>query len=308
MRRSFFIPLLIMLIGCSEAPLTVQKVIQLDYASGSGITSLYKQVYVIGDDMNYLLVCDTNFNPTDTIYLQDSQLTRIPKDIKQDLEAATFNRIKKMPVIFLFGSGSDTNRNRGWIVNPFKKEKRSISLDTFYRRLTGEGIKEVNIEGAASFYAGFVLANRGNLGNPSNHLVFLPPGFWEKQSSAWLRVVKIGPGKEDGGFRGVSGLDYSKSSDRLIMSVSTEHTYDNVSDGAIGKSYLWIIENISAKSRMVALNPNKVIDLEEMDDRFKGQKVESVCILSETKKEMVLALACDNDDGKTTIFQIKLKK
>jgi hypothetical protein len=307
MKRTLpFLVLAAIIISC-KPDLIVDSVVQLDYASGSGIATLNKQVFVIGDDLNYLLVCDSNLTSADTIYLADSQLTRIPKNVKQDLEAATIQRFRGLPLLLLFGSGSDSNRNTAWVVNTFKRERQRIELDTFYSRLMAEGIKDLNIEGATSFYNGYILSNRGHFGNPANHLVFLRPGFWEDQSSAWFRLVKVGTGKEDNSFRGVSGLEYSKRSDQLLLTVSTEHTYDNVSDGAIGKSYLWIIDNISSKRRMAAINPSRVIDLEKADERFRGQKVESVTILSESRKEMVVALVCDNDDGRSTVFKVRIK-
>ena len=59
---------------------------------------------------------------------------------------------------------------------------------------------------------------------------------------------------------------------------------------------------------MAAINPNKIIDLEEMDERFKGHKIESVCILFENKKQMQLALVADDDKGTSILFKITLKK
>jgi hypothetical protein len=97
-------------------------------------------------------------------------------------------------------------------------------------------------------------------------------------------------------------------SDELLLTVSTENTSSSTEDGAIGKSYLWIINNISSKKNMAAINPNKIIDLEEMDERFKGHKIESVCILSENKKQMQLALVADDDKGTSILFKVTLKK
>ncbi|MND05646.1 hypothetical protein D3C83_265740 [compost metagenome] len=51
-----------------------------------------------------------------------------------------------------------------------------------------------------------------------------------------------------------------------------------------------------------------IIDLEEVDARFKGQKIESVCILKETKDFLHLALAADNDDGSSTLFRLVVEK
>jgi hypothetical protein len=93
------------------------------------------------------------------------------------------------------------------------------------------------------------------------------------------------------------------------MSVSTENTVNSYDDGTIGKSYLWIINDISSgKKRYLALNPDRIIDLEEIDERFKGHKIESVCIISENRKQMELVLSADDDKGKTTLFKLLLDK
>ncbi len=300
--------LLILTVSCSPQ-LDIEKMVTIQYPSGSALVILHNEIYLVGDDVNYIQVLDTLFASLDTIALEGLQGTRIQKDRKQDLEAGSLLKIRGLPVLFFAGSGSlDSLRNQGWLVYPFKKEKMGIRLDSFYHRLQQSGIKELNIEGITATPGGFILANRGNLSNPRNHLVFTAGNFWQRQGTSDIRLVKVGAAVDSRVFQGVSGLDYSKKSDDLVMTVSTEATASAYEDGAIGKSYLWIIHNISGKKRMAALNPNRIIDLEEMDERFAGHKMESVSILSETKKEMVLILAADNDDGRTTLFKVRLRK
>ena len=88
------------------------------------------------------------------------------------------------------------------------------------------------------------------------------------------------------------------------MTVSTEDTRNSMDDGAIGKSYLWIIKNITTKKRWKAVNPDKIIDLDAADARFRGQKIESVCITKETNKSLYLTLVADNDDGTSSLFRL----
>ena len=120
--------------------------------------------------------------------------------------------------------------------------------------------------------------------------------------------MKLGASTDTGSFSGVSGLDYSDRSDRLFLTVSTENTYSSFADGTIGKSYLWIIDNISSKRRLAAINPNRIIDLESIDKRFEGHKIESVCIFAETKRLYRLALVADDDTGTSILFTLTLKK
>ncbi|MDB5221466.1 MAG: hypothetical protein JWN83_133 [Chitinophagaceae bacterium] len=297
------------LISCSSDFTFNNSKILTDYPSGSGITYLNNRIYLIGDDAANLLITDTAFNPVDSIQLFESNEKRIPKEIKPDLEAATVVSINRSPEILLVGSGSlSPYRNNGWLINPFTKVKTQIDLDIFYKRLKAEGIDALNIEGIATIPAGIVLASRGNKSFRANYLIFTSKEFWNKQDSAEIKICKAGANADTNFFQGVSGLEYSKLSDQLLLTISTENTASSTQDGAIGKSFLWIINNISAKKNMIAINPNKIFDLEKADERFKGHKIESVCIISENKKEMQLALVADDDKGTSILFKITIKK
>jgi hypothetical protein len=92
------------------------------------------------------------------------------------------------------------------------------------------------------------------------------------------------------------------------MTVSTEDTKNSYEDGAIGKSYLWIISSISTKITDKALGSKRVIDLEYLNSRFKGQKIESATVIKETDKLIYLALVADNDDGSSTVFKMSITK
>ncbi|MEJ7671411.1 MAG: hypothetical protein WKF59_01500 [Chitinophagaceae bacterium] len=82
---------------------------------------------------------------------------------------------------------------------------------------------------------------------PSNYLIFTAGAFWNNQQDAPIKIIKVGSNNDTAFFNGVSGLEYSKFTDQLLLTVSTENTYNAIDDGTIGKSYLWIINNISAK-------------------------------------------------------------
>lgn len=306
---SYFVALIFLFTGCSSDFTFNNSKILNDYPSGSGITYLNDHIYLIGDDAACLLITDTAFNVIDSIKLFESQQKRIPKELKQDLEAATVVSINKLPEILLVGSGSlSPYRNNGWLINPFTKEKTQIDLKPFYKRLKAEGIDALNIEGITAIPGGIVLASRGNRSFTANYLIFTSHEFWNKQGSAEIKICKVGTNIDTTSFHGVSGLEYSKLSDQLLLTVSTENIYNSMEDGTIGKSYLWIINNISAKKNMSAINPSKIIDLEELDERFKGHKIESVCIISENKKETQLVLVADDDKGTSILFKITLKK
>lgn len=293
--------------GCkTSAHLLTEVKILPHYPSASGIEYFNNKLYIIGDDANNLLVLDSSFNNIDSVSFYSFTEKRIPKKIKPDLEAITTIPGGRL---LLTGSGSSAPaRNIAWLLDPFSKQKDSIRLDTFYQRLALYGIKELNIEGITSFPGGLILSNRGSKGYPKNHLIFTRKNFWDQQSQSPITTILAGSDSDSSLFSGISGLTYSAKMDALIMTVSTEDTRNNIDDGAIGKSYLWIIKNISSKKNWKAINPNVIIDLDAADDRFKGQKIESVCISKETSRRYYLILAADNDNGSSTLFRLTVSK
>lgn len=263
----------------------------------------------MGDDAPNLIVLDINLTIIDSIPLILYSGKRIPKDIKPDLEASAIYSINNEPIIFLFGSGSlGPYRNTGWKYNIHTKTKDNIYLQPLYSRIKEAGIEQINIEGAAFVNDKLILVNRGNKGYPKNQFIITNEKFWQNDSSLHVAIIPFETQKDTASFKGISGLCYSKINDQLIMTVSTENTRSAYEDGTIGKSYLWIINNISEKLTSKSAKPDKIIDLEKIDSRFKGQKIESATIIKETDKLIYLALVADNDDGTSTIFKMSIKR
>ncbi len=308
-KKLFFALLLfVFLFSCRGKELKLIQIKRLvDFPSGSGLAFYDDKIYIAGDDASFIMKTDSDFNVRDSIVVFPMLQKRIPKETKADIESiAIFNKNEE-PYFFLTGSGSlSPYRDSCLIINTHTTEKTIYSLDTFYNRLRIDGIRDLNIEGAVSIPAGIVLASRGNKGFPRNYLIFTTHRFWESQGTSAIRMVKAGTNPDTSFFSGISGLEYSAKTDKLLLTVSTENTANSYEDGSIGKSYLWIINDISSKRRLSAINPDRIIDLEQMDIRFKGEKIESVCILSEDKNEMHLVLVADDDKGGTVLFKVVL--
>jgi hypothetical protein len=308
MSRLAFYIILFLFISCGhDQKLTEIKEFQ-HYPSASGIEYFNKQFFIIGDDAKDILILDSNMAVKDSVFLFASETKRVPKDIKTDFEAITILRDKKRLSLLLFGSGSSSLRNKMLFIDPYSFQKDSVQLDTLYERLKLYGLNEINIEGACHASGYIILANRGHKAWPKNHLVFLRNEFWKNQSQTPIITIRIGANADTSVFNGISGLAYAAKGDRLLLTVSTEDTRSTYEDGAIGKSYLWIVDNISTKRGWKAINPNVVIDLEEIDQRFKGHKIESVCVTKEDKNFIHLVLAADDDKGSSTLFRVIIKK
>jgi hypothetical protein len=297
------------LISCNRDQKLTEIIELSHYPSASGIEYFNKQFYIIGDDATQLLVLDSNLTIKDSVLLFDYPSTRIPKEIKPDIESISILRNdENVFQLFLTGSGSAPPRNKGWFINTKTSQADTVLLDTIYQRLKLNGLDEINIEGACSLPGTIILANRGHKAWPKNHLIFLRNDFWKNQLQTPVTVIRMGVNTDTAEFHGISGLFYSRRSDKLILTVSTEDTRSSYEDGVIGKSYLWIVEHITSKRGWKGINPNKIIDLEKVDHRFKGHKIESACIEKEDNNFMHLVLVSDNDNGSSTLFRMILKK
>jgi hypothetical protein len=279
-----------------------------DYPSASAIEYTSGQFFVMGDDARNILILDSNLTVQDSVELYSYPEKRIPKDIKHDLEAIALYEDSTGAEIFLFGSGSLSQyRNGAWRCSVKTKAKDSMSLEPLYAEIKNAGVKEINVEGAC-FIPGFlILANRGNKSYAKNYLVLLNEKFWKRRENYNITISEVGQNMDTASFIGISGLAYAVQSDQLILTASTEDTRSTHGDGAIGKSYLWIVKNISEKIKNKTINPDQIIDLESVDWRFKNQKIESACVTGETKDFLYLVLAADNDDGSSTLFKMKVK-
>ncbi len=279
------------------------------YPSASAIEFINGKLYVMGDDAPGLLILDTNLHVLDSIPLISYTGRRIPGEIKPDLEASAFSVTDTGTAIFLFGSGSLTPyRNHGLKFYFETNRKDSIPLQNFYTQLKNSGIEQVNIEGACFVAGSLFLSNRGNKSYPYNHLITAYNLLWNDEDSFHVSITLVQVKQDTADFSGVSGLCYAEGSDQLIMTVSTEDTRSSHEDGAIGKSYLWIIDNASKMLKNTTISPDRIIDLEKTDSRFAGQKIESATVIRETGDEIHLALVADNDDGSSTVFKIGIKK
>ena len=277
------------------------------YPSGSGLAYHNGYIYLMGDDATQILITDTLFKVKDSLNVFNAAEKRIAKDEKADIEAMALIKKNKASLLLMLGSGSlSPNRDSCILIDPLTKEQKHYSLSLFYSRLRSAGIRDLNIEGVTSLPFGIGLVSRGNKSFPRNILIITEDKFWENQGTANFKLIKIGANSDTSSFNGISGMDYSNRTDQLLLTVSTEDTHNSYDDGPIGKSYLWIINNISSKKELEGINPNTIIDLEEIDPRFKDQKIESVCIIAEDKEKRELVLTADDDKGGTVLFRVWL--
>lgn len=304
----YFLLLLITIMGCKSKPGQLIKIVNIpNYPSGSGMVAYKNNFYLIGDDAAALWKLDTTYKKTGQIDLYTTSEKRIPKNVKEDLEAMTIMQKADSAFLILLGSGSTAIRQQGWEINLETLQKRKLALSVFFNRLKMEGIKEINIEGITATEQGFILANRGHFDYQMNYLIFTSRDFYTNQQEAPISIVKFGFQKAPD-FLGISGLCYSQKSGHLYGTLSAENTDSNYADGAIGSSSVFILKDVLQKQKLTAVNPDTQIDLSAISEKFAHQKIESLAILKEENKLVKFLLAADNDNGKTSLFEIEINK
>jgi hypothetical protein len=168
------------------------------------------------------------------------------------------------------------------------------------------GIEETNIEGAAFANGRLLLSNRANNTHKTNYLIIIDfdpeDGFKTKDAT----TIKLELPQANG-VVGISGLEYVKEKDLLLFVASTEDTENAVDDGPIGESYLGYLSNISQKLDQKEIKADKLLPFSETINKDKTYKIESVAVESVNGNELLLHLAADNDDGKSTLFKVKWK-
>ena len=277
-----------------------------DFPSGSGIEYYNEKLYVVGDDAKDILVLDSKWNKETSIPLFDSAELRIPKKIKADLEATAIFEINKIPRLLILGSGSTLNRNRAILINLDDHLKEEMDITGFYNKLKDD-LEQINIESSAVILGKLIMGNRGNKSLPQNTIIATDFDFWTHPEQAeWTKITFKLPDTK-GKVLGLSGMAYSRKNDWLICTLSTEDTTNAYDDGAIGDSYLGIVENASRKVGRHKMNVNELINLSEVDEAFKGYKMECCTIVSEKEGRLKMHLVADNDTGKTFLFRIRLK-
>jgi hypothetical protein len=279
-----------------------------DFPSGSGIEYYLEKVYVVGDDAKEVLVLNKTWKKLAVIPLFTSDETRIPKKTKPDLEATAIVEVNGIPRLLILGSGSKEPRNKAVLVNLDNNHTEETDITVFYDRLKNCGFGDINIESATLVLGKLIIGNRGNKSKPDNHVIVTDVDFYKHQGEAQISPVKI---EFPDGFKepiGLSGMTFSHLNDWIIATFSTEDTDNAIDDGAIGDSYLAIIENASSKILRKRMKVNQLINIGKAVESLQGYKMESVCVQSEKDGSLKLQLVADNDDGVSCLFKVRLKE
>lgn len=280
-----------------------------DFPSGSGIEIYNDQLYLVGDDAQYILIMNKNWKMQETVNLFPSEEHTAVKNIDADCEATTIVQINKTPFLLMLGSGAlEARRNRGVLMNLATRAIEELNLSDFYNRLRQSGFEELNIEAATVIDDKLILCNRGTKARPDNRLIVTSIDFWKKQQVAEIFTVKVELEEKPEKNMSLTGITYSYKNDWLILTASSEKNNNIIDDGTIGDSYLCVIENAFRKIDRKRLKLNESFNLTSINRKFKGHKVESVCMQADKDQKLKLHVVTHDDKGDISLFKVRLKE
>ncbi len=275
----------------------------IDYPSGSALEYRNGISYLIGDDVNHILMLDDDWNVIGRLQLFEYDGLRIPKPEKPDLECATI--IGDM--LYVVGSGSvSPQRDVAFWVNLAEEKIKKISTTAFYSIFRDRNlIAAMNIEGFTDCKDKLLLFNRGNT-QQANQLIITDHKILKKQFPDRFKVMPVTIGKLKGTNLGISGACYDAVNDVVLLSASAENTSNAYDDGEIIGSVIGVAYNAYQKLSDAEFSVDEWIELESVHPKFNKQKVESICISQQYDKSYTCTLVADNDDGKSVLFEVEI--
>ena len=273
------------------------------FPSASAVEYMDGKIFLFGDDAPYLLILDTDYRPLDTVQYINDTAYRVPKEYKADVEATAVLLSNHEKHLYALGSFATEQRRRIFSfplndLHAFSNLTDSLLLQNL------KALPEVNIEGLAFVKSRLVLANRANTTHTMNRLLVLNNIFLE-HLSAQRNIIDLDLNTKK--VIGLSGLYYIMEKDVLLFTASDEDTPSATQDGIINDSYIGWLNGFSKKMNLKTIYPDRLINLTQISDDFKKQKIESVCLEKINNDTAMLHLAADNDNGQSRLFKMYLR-
>ena len=280
-----------------------------DFTPGPGIEAFEDQLYLIGEDARYILLMNRGWKVQETINLFASDTFRMTKELMSDFQATTVMQVNKLPFILMIGSGSmQPGNNKAVLMNLNTRGIEELDLTVFYNRLKLSGIEELDIKAVTVLNDKLIICTRANKTHSDNRLIITSLEFWKHQHVADILTVKLELEEKAGKLMTLSGFTYSYENDWLITTVLSENAVNTIDEGSFGESYLGIVENASRKIGRKRFKINHYFNLTEVDKKFKGQQVQSLCIQSDKEQKLKLHIVSRNNKGENSLFKIRLKE
>lgn len=263
--------------------------------AASGLVYSDNYLKVISDDSNVLYTYSMDGNNLDKLSLHPSGelLEKRAKPEKSDFEAIT----SYQDTYYIFGSGSDKNRNSLIQVAGKEGTVSEESLLPLYQELRREaaiGEEDFNIEGAIIHKGDLLLFNRGNGPNQKNGVFFIAD-FLNDSSSYNTSFQQIDLPRIHGVPFGFT--DTILDGDKIYFLAAAEAGESTYQDGQVLGSLIGQIDL-------------KTMQLESSMQITNRYKFEGITAFEKSEENISFLLCEDPDDGgqETKIFKLVLPK
>lgn len=280
-------------------------------SSASGLALEGNTIWIIGDDVAYVVKSNVDHTDFNRIKLYESATEhRIAKPVKYDLEACTLGEFEKEQYLFVFGSGCiSPYRDSMFALNIKNIDqcfKRSLlPLYNAIRKKAALNENELNIEGAALSGDRLLLFNRGK-----NFIVLMP---WKKFTVYVMNeaandipdftIINIElPVVNDFqiGFSGACALNESE----LLFTATLEETSDPINDGPVKGSYIGLLQLLSD----TAANLVSLTQIKSSNGNFITDKLEAIETIKISGNNISAIAVADNDDGTSKLYYLSINK
>ena len=254
--------------------------------SASGLVYQDNIVFIISDNSSYLYEYHLNKKKLNKIKLFENSQDNIPKIDKFDFESIT----KKGNKLYLFGSGSTSNRNKRISYNLENKTVKEKDLSKLYRKLKKYAAitdDDLNLEGAFYSNQNWYFFQRGNGAQSKNGIYIYNK---EKKGISFTVIALPKIQNIEATF-----TDAILVETKIYFLAAVENTTSTYDDGEIFGSYIGCITLDTLE-----LNFTQLIS--------STNKFEGLTFFKNSNQEIEFLLCEDNDTEtlETTIYKLSI--
>lgn len=255
--------------------------------AASGIINYNNELKIIADDSNFLYSYHLDKKDIQKTLLRNSGINEyIPKNDKPDFESI----VEINDTLYIFGSGSSTDRNQLIKYNPNKEILEEVDLSSIYKEMKDKfdiAQPDFNIEGAVSIANDILLFNRGNGPAQKNGIFKLHSKTLHPYSFTPVELPCI-----DGVSTGFTDAVYTD--DKIYFIAAAEDIASTYLDGEVKGSIIGCLN-----THTLSLDFTKLLS--------KKHKFEGITVFKKAHSEITFILCEDNDDNNKNANLYKLK-
>lgn len=279
----------------------------------SGAACVEGDLYLVGDDANYLLKTSLKNNITlNTVFekiplfehANQTPFTLLSKAKKPDFESLSCIIFDGQPQLLIMGSGSTEKRKQALLYNPSNQQIRMLlnaeDYDFLQQNFELTGGADLNIEAVCSDQHHLYIFQRGNINHHHGVLVFDLAKIQQGTSleKALIHPLKLTLPEIEGSASGISDAHFLVDKNLIIATATVEQTLNTYDDGAVLGSFILLI---SSDGETLATHL-----IQDVKAQTLPIKVEGITWLESRSDGEVFLLVTDSDGGDSEVLTVLL--